>query len=193
MNEITFIFSTSQNIKMVMIDEIPWFSGKDVAIALGYKDTVNALKAHVDSDDKRGWQITTPFGGKQNAVVINESGVYSLIFSSKLPQAKEFKRWVTHEVLPSIRKNGGYKDSENKYDKLNPVFTSRDLFNAMGRLIKENGGRYQAANIWRQKYIEFEKVININFYQRSKKEGFRPIEWLKKNNYFDDFCRFVCS
>ena len=193
MNEITFIFSTSQNIKMVMIDEIPWFSGKDVAIALGYKDTVNALKAHVDSDDKRGWQITTPFGGKQNAVVINESGVYSLIFSSKLPQAKEFKRWVTHEVLPSIRKNGGYKDSENKYDKLNPVFTSRDLFNAMGRLIKENGGRYQAANIWRQKYIEFEKVININFYQQSKKEGFRPIEWLKKNNYFDDFCRFVCS
>lgn len=193
MNEITFIFSTSQNIKMVMIDEIPWFSGKDVAIALGYKDTVNALKAHVDSDDKRGWQITTPFGGKQNAVVINESGVYSLIFSSKLPQAKEFKRWVTHEVLPSIRKNGGYKDSENKYDKLNPVFTSRDLFNAMGRLIKENGGRYQAANIWRQKYIEFEKAININFYQQSKKEGFRPIEWLKKNNYFDDFCRFVCS
>lgn len=193
MNEITFIFSTSQNIKMVMIDEIPWFSGKDVAIALGYKDTVNALKAHVGSDDKRGWQITTPFGGKQNAVVINESGVYSLIFSSKLPQAKEFKRWVTHEVLPSIRKNGGYKDSENKYDKLNPVFTSRDLFNAMGRLIKENGGRYQAANIWRQKYIEFEKVININFYQQSKKEGFRPIEWLKKNNYFDDFCRFVCS
>lgn len=193
MNEIAFIFSTSQNIKMVMIDEIPWFSGKDVAIALGYKDTVNALKAHVDSDDKRGWQITTPFGGKQNAVVINESGVYSLIFSSKLPQAKEFKRWVTHEVLPSIRKNGGYKDSENKYDKLNPVFTSRDLFNAMGRLIKENGGRYQAANIWRQKYIEFEKVIDINFYQRSKKEGFRPIEWLKKNNYFDDFCRFVCS
>lgn len=193
MNEITFIFSTSQNIKMVMIDEIPWFSGKDVAIALGYKDTVNALKAHVDSDDKRGWQITTPFGGKQNAVVINESGVYSLIFSSKLPQAKEFKRWVTHEVLPSIRKNGGYKDSENKYDKLNPVFTSRDLFNAMGRLIKENGGRYQAANIWRQKYIEFEKIININFYQQSKKEGFRPIEWLKKNNYFDDFCKFVCS
>ena len=193
MNEITFIFSTSQNIKMVMIDEIPWFSGKDVAIALGYKDTVNALKAHVDSDDKRGWQITTPFGGKQNAVVINESGVYSLIFSSKLPQAKEFKRWVTHEVLPSIRKNGEYKDSENKYDKLNPVFTSRDLFNAMGRLIKENGGRYQAANIWRQKYIEFEKVININFYQQSKKEGFRPIEWLKKNNYFDDFCKFVCS
>ena len=193
MNEITFIFSTSQNIKMVMIDEIPWFSGKDVAIALGYKDTVNALKAHVDSDDKRGWQITTPFGGKQNAVVINESGVYSLIFSSKLPQAKEFKRWVTHEVLPSIRKNGEYKDSENKHDKLNPVFTSRDLFNAMGRLIKENGGRYQAANIWRQKYIEFEKIIDINFYQRSKKEGFRPIEWLKKNNYFDDFCRFVCS
>lgn len=85
----------------------PWFVGKDVAVALGYKDTVNALKSHVDAEDKGGWQITTP-SGKQKMAIINESGLYSLVLSSKLPDAKRFKRWVTSEVIPSIRKNGGY-------------------------------------------------------------------------------------
>ena len=86
----------------------PYFVGKDVAEILGYKDTVNALKAHVDEEDKTGWQITTPSRGTQTATIINESGLYSLILSSKLPDAKKFKRWVTSEVLPSIRKTGSY-------------------------------------------------------------------------------------
>lgn len=192
MNIIDAIYSEKKNVRIVMNNGEPWFIAKDVAQILGYKNTRDALRVHVDVEDK-GVVNHDTLGGKQKMSIINEAGVYALIFSSKLPQAKEFKRWVTHEVLPSIRENGEYKDSENKYDKLNPVFTSRDLFNAMGRLIKENGGRYQAANIWRQKYIEFEKVININFYQQAKKEGFRPIDWLKKNNYFDDFCKFICS
>ena len=192
MNIIDAIYSEKKNVRIVMNNGEPWFIAKDVAQILGYKNTRDALRVHVDAEDK-GVVNHDTLGGKQKMSIINEAGVYALIFSSKLPQAKEFKRWVTHEVLPSIRENGEYKDSENKYDKLNPVFTSRDLFNAMGRLIRENGGKYQAANIWRQKYIEFEKVIDINFYQESKKEGFRPIDWLKKNNYFDDFCRFVCS
>lgn len=85
----------------------PWFVGKDVAEALGYKDTVNTLKAHVDEQDKAGWQITTQFGEKKTTI-INESGLYSLIFSSKLEGAQRFKRWVTAEVLPSIRKHGAY-------------------------------------------------------------------------------------
>lgn len=94
-------------VRTVVIDDEPWFVGKDVAQALGYKDTVNALKAHVDSEDKRGWRITTP-SGEQQMTIINESGLYSLILSSKLPTAKEFKHWVTSEVLPSIRKHGAY-------------------------------------------------------------------------------------
>lgn len=85
----------------------PWFVGKDVALALGYKDTVNALKSHVDEQDKAGWRITTQFGEKETTI-INESGVYSLIFSSKLEGAQRFKRWVTSEVLPSIRRTGCY-------------------------------------------------------------------------------------
>lgn len=94
-------------IRTIEKDGEPWFVGKDVAIALGYKDTVNALKSHVDAEDKGGWQITTP-SGTQEMTIINESGLYSLVLSSKLPTAKKFKRWVTSEVIPSVRKTGGY-------------------------------------------------------------------------------------
>lgn len=109
MNELQ-IFNNPEfgKVRTIVIDGEPWFVGKDVAKALGYKDTISALKVHVDVEDKKGgWQITTP-SGEQQMTIINESGVYSLIFSSKLPKAKEFKRWVTSEVLPSIRKQGGY-------------------------------------------------------------------------------------
>lgn len=85
----------------------PWLVGKDVAAALGYKDTDQALRCHVDSEDK----LTRKFDGSgqnRNMTVINESGLYSLILSSKLPTAKKFKHWVTSEVLPSIRKHGAY-------------------------------------------------------------------------------------
>lgn len=103
------IFNNAEfgEIRVMLIDNDPWFVGKDIAVALGYKDTVNALKAHVDEQDKRGWRITTP-SGEQQATIINESGLYSLIFSSKLESAQRFKHWVTHEVLPSIRKHGMY-------------------------------------------------------------------------------------
>ena len=95
-------------VRMVMIEDTPYFVGKDVAEILGYKDTVNALKSHVDDEDKLGWQITTS-GQKRNVTLINESGAYALVFGSKLPNARKFKHWVTSEVLPSIRKTGGYK------------------------------------------------------------------------------------
>lgn len=99
-------------VRAVEIDGEPWFVGKDVAIALGYKDTVRALKTHVDDEDKRGWRITTP-GGEQEMIIINESGMYALIFGSKLESAKEFKHWVTSDVLPRLRKDGNY--SINKF------------------------------------------------------------------------------
>lgn len=103
------IFNNAEfgEIRVMLIDDDPWFVGKDIAAALGYKDTVNALKAHVDEQDKAGWRITTQFGEKETTI-INESGLYSLIFSSKLESAQRFKHWVTHDVLPSIRKHGMY-------------------------------------------------------------------------------------
>lgn len=85
----------------------PWFVGKDVAEILGYSNTKDAIAKHVDDEDKLGAQIATS-GQNRNMTIINESGLYSLILSSKMPKAKEFKRWVTAEVLPAIRKTGGY-------------------------------------------------------------------------------------
>lgn len=108
MNEVT-IFNSPQfgQIRTLTIDGEPWFVGKDVAKALGYADTFGALKKHVDDDDKQNCQIDS-FESNRGMLVINESGLYSLIMSSKLPEAKKFKRWVTSEVLPAIRRTGGY-------------------------------------------------------------------------------------
>lgn len=98
-------------IRTVEINNEPWLVGKDVAEALGYTDTFGAMKKHVDQDDKLVCQIDSA-GQKRDATVINESGLYSLVLSSKLPTAKKFKRWVTSEVLPSIRKHGAYMTPE---------------------------------------------------------------------------------
>lgn len=100
-------------LRTVEIDGEPWFVGKDVATALGYSDAFGALKKHVDTEDKLVCQIDSA-GQRRSTTIINESGLYSLILSSKLPSAKEFKHWVTSEVLPSIRKNGAYiRNQEN--------------------------------------------------------------------------------
>ena len=109
MNELQ-VFSNSEfgNIRTVTIDGEPWFVGKDIAESLGYSNSKKALGDHIDAEDKRGSQIVTP-GGTQTMTIINESGVYSLILSSKLPNAKKFKRWVTGEVLPALRKTGHYE------------------------------------------------------------------------------------
>ena len=90
------------------IEGEPWFVGKDVAQVLGYSNSPKAIRDHVDDEDKRSERIVHPLGGVQQTTFINESGLYSLILSSKLPKAREFKRWVTAEVLPQIRRTGGY-------------------------------------------------------------------------------------
>ena len=98
-------------IRTVTIDNEPWFVGKDVATALGYKNTRQAILTNVMDEDKGVHSVDTP-SGKQEMTVINESGLYALIFGSKLESAKRFKHWVTSEVLPSIRKHGMYAVDE---------------------------------------------------------------------------------
>ena len=108
MNELQ-IFKNEEfgEIRTVEISGEPWFVGKDVAEVLGYKDTADSIKKHVDDEDKLTRRFTDS-GQSREMYIINESGLYSLILSSKLPNAKAFKKWVTSEVLPSIRKHGGY-------------------------------------------------------------------------------------
>ena len=106
-NVLDFQFE-GHDVRAIAIDGEPWFVGKDVAEALGYSNTRKAIRDHLDDDEKMEERIVTPSRGKQKMTLINESGLYSLILSSKLDSAKKFKKWVTNEVLPSIRKNGGY-------------------------------------------------------------------------------------
>ena len=122
MNEI-FNFH-GQEVRTVMFDDEPWFVGKDIAEILGYVNSRDALAKHVDEDDKLTSQIATA-GQMRNQTVINESGLYSLILSSKLPQAKEFKRWVTSEVLPAIRKKGGFIREDLDEDAFIALFTGQ--------------------------------------------------------------------
>lgn len=112
MNEIR-IFDSPEfgEVRTVMIDGEPWFVGKDVAESLGYKNTRQALSTNVMEEDKGVNSMDTP-SGTQQMTIINESGLYSLIFGSKLESAKKFKRWVTSEVLPQLRKTGGYQLSD---------------------------------------------------------------------------------
>lgn len=113
------IFNSAEfgKVRTVILNNEPYFVGKDVAAILGYAKPLNALATHVDEDDSLKQGLIDSVGRMQETILINESGLYSLILSSKLPNAKKFKRWVTSEVLPSIRKTGGYiSGQENMSD-----------------------------------------------------------------------------
>lgn len=134
MNELK-IFENDQfgKVRVIKIDEEPWFVGKDVAAALGYgqgKSLANAVANHVDAEDRGVTELMTP-GGKQKVTIINESGLYSLVMSSKLPSAKAFKRWVTSEVLPSIRRHGAYVTPSTLEEMISDPDTAIRLFTAL--------------------------------------------------------------
>lgn len=132
MNELQ-IFNNAEfgQVRTVTINNEPWFVGKDVAEALGYSNTRDALRVHVDNEDKNTVAIYDGNKGNPNQTIINESGLYALIFGSKLPNAKKFKRWVTSEVLPAIRKTGSYGTP-----KVPPVKNLRDVVDYI-KIIKE--------------------------------------------------------
>ena len=116
-------------------DGEPWFAGKDVAIALGYSNPQKAIRNHIDSEDRTVNESFTVNGTP--ITLINESGLYSLILSSKLPTAKEFKRWVTSEVLPSIRKSGGYNSDATMQSVVQTLATMQRVLEAQQEINKK--------------------------------------------------------
>lgn len=119
-NEIMNFEFDGNDVRTMQINGEAWFVGKDVATVLGYARTADAVRKHVDEEDRGVSNLATP-SGKQSMTIINESGLYSLIISSKLPSAKRFKRWITSEVLPAIRKHGAYMtDQKIEEILLNP-------------------------------------------------------------------------
>lgn len=132
MNELKNFTFEDQQIRVLTIEGEPWFVGKDVAEVLGYSNSRKAIADHVDSEDKGVTKCYT-LGGTQQIAIINESGLYSLILSSKLPKAKEFKHWVTSEVLPTIRKHGAYMTSA----KIEEVLTDPDTIIQLATQLKQ--------------------------------------------------------
>lgn len=134
MNKIkVFKNSSFGEIRTIVMNSEPWFVGKDVAEILGYAKARNAISAHVDPEDKKDAPIQGPLGGTQEMTIINESGLYSLILSSKLPTAKRFKRWVTSEVLPAIRRHGAYLTEQ----KVEEILTNPDTIIKLATQLKE--------------------------------------------------------
>lgn len=157
MNELQVFKNNEFSIKSLVIDNEPWFVGKDVAAALGYRDTSDALKKHVDNDDK----LTRRFadsGQNREMYIINESGLYSLILSSKLESAKHFKRWVTSEVLPAIRKTGGYQLPEISYPQSLRLLA--DEIEKNKKLELENNIQAQQINEMKPKADYCDKILS---------------------------------
>lgn len=168
---------TFGQVRTVEIDNEPWFVGKDVAEALGYRDTSDALKKHVDADDK----LTRRFadsGQAREMYIINESGLYSLILSSKLPGAKEFKRWVTSEVIPSIRKTGGYTlkpKPMTEYQQMMADTRRRNARVQSARILTQLAKQYKGST--------YEQVLNAHATKELTGEFLLPLPKLEEKTY----------
>lgn len=140
MNELQ-VFKNQEfgSVRTLVINNEPWFVGKDVAEVLGYAKARNAIAQHVDEDDALKQGITDLLGRRQETTFINESGLYCLVLSSKLPSAKKFKRWVTSEVLPALRKTGQYQVKELSGQELmaKALIEAQSVLAAKDKVIEE--------------------------------------------------------
>lgn len=195
MNNIsTFNNPAFGSVRAVSVNDEPYFVGRDVAEILGYSNPRKAMIDHVDAEDKGVTKCDT-LGGTQEMTIINESGLYSLILSSKLPKAKEFKRWVTAEVLPAIRKTGGYVNDtaqfvESYFGQLEPnqkhaLTMMFDESKRMSAQLKEQAPKVLFANAVETAHNsiligDLAKIIRQNGVDIGQK---RLFEWLRQNGY----------
>ena len=182
------IFNSEEfgDIRTVTIDNEPWFVGKDVAEALGYSNSRKALADHVHEDDKGVTKCDT-LGGKQDLTIINESGLYALIFGSKLESAKRFKHWVTSEVLPSIRKTGSYQTAQPQGKELLAlaVLEAQKTIELQNQEIERMKPKEIFADAVTTSHTsiligDFTKLLKQNGIETGQK---RLFEWLRENGY----------
>ena len=196
MNNEIEIFKNEEfgRVRVMLINNEPWFVGKDVAEILGYSNPSKALSDHVDEEDKLNNKSLSSLG-QRGGWIINESGLYSLILSSKLPTAKKFKKWVTSEVLPSIRKHGAYMTNET----LEEALTSPDFLIKLATELKKEKEQRQALEKEQKKNApkvlfadavsgsntsiligDFAKILKQNGVKIGQNKLF---SWLRENNY----------
>lgn len=195
MNNIsTFNNPAFGSVRAVSVNDEPYFVGKDVAEILGYERPTDAVRKRVDPDDRGVAKMETP-SGAQEMTIINESGLYSLTLSSKLPKAKEFKRWVTAEVLPAIRKTGGYVNDtaqfvESYFGQLDPsqkhaLTMMFDESKRMSAQLKEQAPKVLFANAVETAHNsiligDLAKIIRQNGVDIGQK---RLFDWMRQNGY----------
>ena len=194
MNEIQ-IFNSSEfgQVRSLVINGEPWLVGKDVTKALGYDNPSKAIRDHVEEEDKRvGVQNVTPYiidslGRKQHPTFINESGLYALVFGSKLPSAKKFKRWVTSEVLPALRKTGQYQVKELSGSELmaKALIEAQNVLAAKDKQIEEMKPKALFADAVATSHTsilvgELAKILKQNGIDMGQK---RLFAWLREKGY----------
>lgn len=187
MNELQLFNFENNQVRTLLINDEPWFVGKDVAQILGYSNPRDALSKHVDDEDKNSVAIRDGNKGNPNQTVINESGVYALVFSSKLPSAIRFKRWVTSEVLPQIRKTGSYASPQLTGEELmaKALIEANSVLARQSKQLEEQRPKVLFADsvIASKGSIlvrELAKLIKQNGYDIGEKKLYR---WLREKGY----------
>lgn len=188
MNELQLFSFENHEVRSLSINNEPYFVGKDVAEILGYKNPRDAISKHVDEDDKLdGVAIHDSIGREQKPVFINESGLYSLVLSSKLPSAKKFKRWVTSEVLPTLRKTGQYKVKELTGQELmaKALIEAQNVLAAKDKQIEEMKPKVVFADAVATSHTsilvgELAKILKQNGIDMGQK---RLFAWLREKGY----------
>ena len=195
MNELQIFNFESSEVRTQLIDDKPWFVGNDVAEILGYSQPSKTISTKVDTEDKGTTVLVTP-GGKQNITIINESGLYSLILKSKLSTAKKFKRWVTNEVLPSIRKTGSYQVPMSQEDiMIATLETQKEIKQRLNTVSDDVEGLKKEIDLSRLQKAQLSKLVKSNVMasvggkkSNAYKELYRVAvseHWREIKNYFE--------
>ena len=186
MNEVQLFNFENHEVRSLLINSEPWFVGKDVAEVLGYEDTNQAIRKNVDNEDKLT-RLIDGSGQKRNMTIINESGLYSLVLSSKLPNAKKFKRWVTSEVLPALRKTGQYQVKELSGQELmaKALIEAQSVLAAKDKQIEEMKPKVVFADAVATSHTsilvgELAKILKQNGIEMGQK---RLFAWLREKGY----------
>lgn len=188
----TFDYNGNE-VRTIIKNGSPWFVLKDVCDILEM-DTKQIKKvADRLDDDEKGRNLITTHGGMQESWIINESGLYSVILRSDKPNAKPFRKWVTSEVLPSIRTTGQYIDTEKKFQQYCPVSFKRAKCQKIVQLyaLRKRRSPMHEIDAWRKLYIDFSKQIGYNINAKAKEEGVSKIEYMEKHDLIDQFVAFV--
>lgn len=193
MNEIMQTFNYDNNqVRTVLQDGEPWFVLKDVCKVLNLS-TPKRVAERLDNDEVSLTHLIDAIGRSQKTTIINESGLYGVILRSDKPQAKPFRRWVTHEVLPTIRKTGSYTDTENKFAKYCPVSFERAKATMLVQQCNRLAGRSlrEMPFTWREIYIDFSGVLGYNINDKAKEQKTTKISFLEKAGLLSQFIIYL--